>query len=135
VDYRAYDPYPKVARPGLPGLTELSRTRVEDLPHELFEALGDGDLLVVDTTHTVKTGGDVNHIVGDTLGVPAHVGRGLRPLLGRAVPVAGVSEPQHGVRGRVRAYATSRERPQPLRELVPGWRDDSVPGAFWIRRR
>jgi hypothetical protein len=52
-----------VAEPGLPGLTELSVTPAEGLPVEVFTALGEGDLLVVDTTHTVKTGGDVKHIV------------------------------------------------------------------------
>ena len=152
VDYRAYDPYPKVAGPGLPGLTELSRTPAEELPSERFAELGEGDLLVVDTTHTVKTGGDVNHIVLDVL-----------PRLGRGVLVhfhdvflpweyprtwaedyglywaeqyllqafLSLNEEFEVVCG---LYALSRERQERLRELVPAWRDDSIPGAFWIRR-
>jgi Methyltransferase domain len=152
VDYRAYDPYPKVARPRLPGLTELSRTRAEELPDQVFEALGDGDLLVVDTTHTVKTGGDVNHIVLDILpklasGVLVHFHDVFLPweyprmwaedyglywaeqyLLQAFLSLNTEYEVACAL------YALSRERPQRLRELVPAWLDDSVPGAFWIRR-
>ena len=32
-------------------------------------------------------------------------------------------------------YALARRRPDKLRELISSWRDDAVPGAFWIRRR
>ena len=151
-DYRAFDPFPKVARPGLPGLTELSATRAEELPAELFVGLGQDDLLVVDTTHTVKTGGDVNHIVLDVL-----------PRLGRGVLVhfhdvflpweyprqwaedyglywaeqyllqAFLSlNPDFEIACAL--YALSREQPERLRELVPAWGGDSTPGAFWIRR-
>jgi hypothetical protein len=67
VDYRAYDPFPGVVRPRLPGLSELVPVRAEELPLALFEELAEGDILLVDTTHTVKTGGDVNHIVLDVL--------------------------------------------------------------------
>jgi hypothetical protein len=153
VDYRAYDPYPKVAQAGLLGLTELSRTPAEALPPERFAELGEGDLLVVDTTHTVKTGGDVNHIVLDVLprlgsGVLVHFHDVFLPweyprtwaedfglywaeqyLLQAFLSL----NEQYEVACAL--YALSRERPESLRELVPAWRDDSVPGAFWIRRR
>ena len=152
-DYRAYDPFPQVARPGLPGLTELARTRAEELSLKLFAGLGDGDLLIVDTTHTVKTGGDVNHIVLDVLprlggGVLVHFHDVFLPWeyprqwaedyglywaeqyllqaflsLNREFEVA------------CALYALSRDQPEPLRELVPAWGGGSTPGAFWIRRR
>jgi hypothetical protein len=48
----AFDPYPSEA-------TELGPTEV---PLETFDSLDSGDVLFVDTTHTVKTGGDVPHL-------------------------------------------------------------------------
>jgi len=65
--YEAYDPYPGVATDGLPGLDALHRVPAQALPAAAIEALGDGDVLFVDTTHTVKTGSDVNHIVLEIL--------------------------------------------------------------------
>jgi Methyltransferase domain len=152
-DYRAYDPYPGVAKPGLPGLTELTRTRAEDLPAEVFTALGENDLLVVDTTHTVKTGGDVNHIVLDVLpllrpGVVVHFHDVFLPweyprtwaedyglywaeqyLLQAFLSL----NPSYEILCAL--YALSRRYPERLRDLVPCWREGVVPGAFWLKRR
>jgi hypothetical protein len=61
-DYRLFDPYPG---DGLPG--RLERLRAQDVPPAAFESLEAGDVLFVDTTHTVKVGSDVNHIVLDVL--------------------------------------------------------------------
>jgi hypothetical protein len=153
VDYRAYDPYPKVVRPGLPGLTELARTPAEELPDERFAELGEGDLLVVDTTHTVKTGGDVNHIVLDVLprlgsGVLVHFHDVFLPweyprtwaedfglYWAEQYLLQAFLSLNEDYEIACALYALSRERPDRLRELVPAWRDDSIPGAFWIRRR
>jgi hypothetical protein len=153
VDYRAYDPYPGVVRPDLPGLTELSPTRAEELPAEVFANLGEHDLLVVDTTHTVKTGGDVNHIVLDVLprlrrGVLVHFHDVFLPweyprtwaedfglywaeqyLLQAFLSLNDEFEVACAL------YALSREEPERLRELVPAAHEQEAPGAFWIRRR
>jgi hypothetical protein len=74
----AYDPFPGVATPDLPGLDGLHPVAAQDIPLGVFEELGDGDLLFVDTTHVVKLGSDVNHIVLQILprlkpGVIVHV--------------------------------------------------------------
>jgi methyltransferase family protein len=61
-DYQVYDPYPG---DGVPG--RLERLPAQDVPPAAFESLQDGDVLFVDTTHTVKVGSDVNHIVLDVL--------------------------------------------------------------------
>lgn len=45
----------------------LIRERVETVPQEIFDELGSGDLLFIDSTHTVRTGGDVTHIVLEIL--------------------------------------------------------------------
>jgi Methyltransferase domain len=59
---RAFDPFPTVVDDSLPGLTELSRVRAQDVPDEVFAELRSGDVLLVDTTHSVKIASDVNHI-------------------------------------------------------------------------
>jgi hypothetical protein len=60
---RAFDPFPTAADDSLPGLTELVRAKAQDVPDEVFAELQSGDVLFVDTTHTVKIGSDVNHII------------------------------------------------------------------------
>jgi len=62
-ELRAFDPFPTALDDGLPGLTELARVKAQDVPEEVFAGLQAGDVLFVDTTHTVKIGSDVNHIV------------------------------------------------------------------------
>jgi len=41
---------------------QLIPSRVEDVPIELFESLGDGDLLFIDSSHAVRPGGDVIYL-------------------------------------------------------------------------
>ena len=77
-ELRMFAPYPTVARPGLPGLASLEAVRAQDVPLDVFTALESGDVLFVDTTHTVKLDSDVNRIVLDVLpalapGVLVHV--------------------------------------------------------------
>ena len=74
----AYDPFPGVAAPDLPGLDGLHRVAAQDIPLGVFDELESGDVLFVDTTHVVKLGSDVNHIVLQILprlkpGVIVHV--------------------------------------------------------------
>ena len=152
VDYRAYDPFPKVVGRSLAGLTELVPTRAEDLPLALFEELGENDILLVDTTHTVKTGGDVNHIVLDVLprlraGVLVHFHDIFLPweyprvwaedyglYWAEQYLLQAFLSMNDGFEVVCALYALSREQPNRVRELVPAWREGSVPGAFWIRR-
>lgn len=74
-----YDPYP---RPELRGtfenLGELHAVSANEVPIEEFEQLGDGDVLFVDTTHTVKIGSEVNRVILEVLprlapGVLVHI--------------------------------------------------------------
>jgi hypothetical protein len=63
VRLRAFDPFPTAIDDSLPGLGELVRTKAQDVPDDVFTDLQSGDVLFVDTTHTVKIGSDVNHII------------------------------------------------------------------------
>ena len=62
-----FDPFPSVVTPELPGLERLERLSAQQVPLETFDRLGSGDVLFVDTTHTVKVGSDVNHILLEVL--------------------------------------------------------------------
>jgi hypothetical protein len=61
--FEAFDPYPTAVDESLRGLAELHRTPAQEVPELVFSQLGAGDVLFVDTTHTVKIGSDVNRII------------------------------------------------------------------------
>ena len=73
------DPEPRLELSDeLPGLARLERGDANDLPLERFTALGDGDLLFIDTSHVVKLGSEVNRLVLEVLprlrpGVVVHI--------------------------------------------------------------
>lgn len=62
-EYAIVDPYPgKTIRNGLPGLDRLVENRVELLPPSFFRDLEEGDILFIDSSHTVKIGSDCNYL-------------------------------------------------------------------------
>ena len=73
------DPYPSPVLDGLaPGRLRLISAPVEHVPIEEFTSLRAGDLLFVDSSHVVRTGGDVTFLYLDVLprlapGVIVHV--------------------------------------------------------------
>lgn len=65
-------------RPGDEARVEIRNEEVQRVPLDVFRQLGAGDLLLIDTTHTVKAAGDVNHLFFEVLpelapGVIVHV--------------------------------------------------------------
>lgn len=70
-EYTVVDPFPGHVLEGLPGVGEVLRRRVELLEADVFRALGENDILFVDSGHTVRAGGDVNFLVLDILPVLA----------------------------------------------------------------
>jgi Methyltransferase domain len=61
--FEAYDPFPIAVDETLPGLAALRRIPAQEVSEEAFTELKAGDILFVDTTHTVKIGSDVNRII------------------------------------------------------------------------
>src|SRR5204862_4275961 len=58
----AIEPYPsEVLQRGVPGLSRLIREPVQRAPLSLFESLGDGDILFIDSSHVLKLGSDVHY--------------------------------------------------------------------------
>ena len=75
------DPFPhELTRENnrIPALQSLIESKVEDVDVEFFSQLESGDILFIDSSHTVKTGGDVNYLFLEVLprlkpGVIVHV--------------------------------------------------------------
>jgi len=73
------DPYPPdFLVQGVPGMSDLRVEEIQDTPLELVEELEANDVLFIDTSHVVKTGGDVpwifNHVIPRlNSGVVVHV--------------------------------------------------------------
>ena len=71
--FEIVDPWPGSASyemggaPALRRVAELRQVSILDVPLDDLAALEAGDILFVDTTHTVKVGGDVNRLVLDVL--------------------------------------------------------------------
>ena len=75
------DPFPReFVRKGnsIAALQSLMETKVQDVELDFFSQLESGDILFIDSSHTVKTGGDVNYLFLEVLprlkaGVIVHV--------------------------------------------------------------
>lgn len=151
-EYRVFDPWPDVASAAIPGVTALEPLTARDVPLERFRALGEGDVLLVDTTHTVKVGGDVNRIVLEILpelapGVVVHFHDIFLP---HEYPRSWIEDlgliwqeqyllqaflaMNPGYEVVLSNHALSRARPELMARHVRGWSEGAAPAAFWIRR-
>ena len=62
----AIEPNPSTSLTELPGIQLLPR-RVQTVSLDVFTELGENDLLFIDSSHTVKAGGDVNFLILEVL--------------------------------------------------------------------
>ncbi len=73
------EPYPYgFLKKGFPGLTKLIKKKVEDVDRKIFTDLNKNDILFIDSSHVVKTGGDVQYLFLEVLprlkeGVVIHI--------------------------------------------------------------
>ena len=63
---------------GVDGITQLVRRKVEDDELSFFDQLGDGDILLIDSSEVSKAGSDVNYLFFEVLprlrpGVVVHI--------------------------------------------------------------
>jgi len=146
-----FDPYPGDRVPdGLAGLSVLQTRPAQDISPAEFESLGEGDLLFVDTSHVVRTGGEVNFVVLEVLpllqrGVVVHFHDVFLPYeyhrawleTGRFFTEQYLLQaflsmnPEYEV--LFAAHALLRERRARLARLVPSL-ESHQPSSFWIRR-
>jgi hypothetical protein len=150
----AYDPYPREGVLGecVPEPTRLETTPATDVPLSTFTQLEAGDVLFVDTTHTVKLGSDVNFIVLEVLprlreGVLVHFHDIFLPW---EYPQRWFEEMRYfwaeqyllqaflafndAFEVLVPAHAIARAHPDRLARIVPSFEKGVRPGSFWLRR-
>lgn len=150
----AYDPYPReyVLGTSLGSPTRLETVSATELPLATFEELKAGDILFVDTTHTVKLGSDVNFILLDVLprlqpGVLVHFHDIFLPW---EYPRRWFEEMRYYWAEQyllqaflafnrefavlVPAHAIARTHPERLRRAIPSFGDGVSPGSMWLKR-
>jgi hypothetical protein len=152
--YVAYDPYPRPAILGdhPRGLDRLERTAATAVSLEAFAQLGPGDLLFVDTTHTVKLGSDVNYLVLEVLPrlspnvlvhfhdifLPYEYPRGWFEETGyywaEQYLLQAFLAFNREFRVLIPVHALARELPERLRRTVPSFVPGVSPAAFWMVR-
>jgi hypothetical protein len=150
--YKAFDPHPRAFMHDLAGLSALQAVGACAVPREVFDGLEAGDVLFVDTTHTVKIGSEVNRLLLDVLprlapGVLIHVHDVFLPyeyprdfLLHECfwqeqylLQALLAENPNFEI--VFPAWAVVHERPGLISELFPQHaRRVFGPGAFWLRR-
>jgi hypothetical protein len=154
-EHVAYDPFPRAQIFGAapPPPTRLEPLSATAVPLDAFRQLEAGDVLFVDTTHTVKLGSDVNHIVLEVLpelapGVMVHFHDIFLPW---EYPRAWFEEMRYywaeqyllqaflafndAFEVLLPAQALARDHPDRLAALVPSFTSGVRPGAFWLIRR
>ncbi|HEX5984463.1 MAG TPA: class I SAM-dependent methyltransferase [Solirubrobacterales bacterium] len=158
-EHVAYDPFPRrqVIGDAPPSPSRLEPVSAVDVPLQEFRKLEAGDVLFVDTTHTVKLGSDVNYIVLDVLpalapGVIVHFHDVFLPW---EYPRVWLEEmgyywsEQYLLQAflafndefevLIPAHAVAREHPERLAAAVPTFSPPPGrlvgPAAFWISRR
>lgn len=153
VDCTFVDPHPErllsLLRPGDRDRIVILDRPVQEVGAATFEALEPGDILFIDSSHVIKAGGDVNHLVLDVLpglpqGVHVHFHDVFHPFeyfrawferdrkawsetyLLRALL-------QHSCRYRVRLFGDYlwRFKKEEVKALFPGMLA-SRPGSLWL---
>lgn len=75
LDATFVEPYPdrlhSLLRPGDRTRVEILRQPVQQVPLDRFAALAENDILFIDSSHVVKVGSDVAHLLGEVLPVLA----------------------------------------------------------------
>jgi predicted O-methyltransferase YrrM len=148
-----YDPYPSghvMARADL--RSAVRPISAQQLDESVLQELSAGDVLFVDTTHTVKQGGDVNRIVLDLLpilkpGVLVHFHDIFLPRDYSAGHIARAHywteqyllqaflSGNPGWEVLIGGQAVVLHAPERVAAVIPSYRRGVSPGAFWIRRR
>ena len=151
--YYVVDPFPTdLTREIAAGSFELDAISATQVPVDRFSELESGDVLFVDTTHTVKLGSDVNYIVLEVLptlapGVVVHFHDIFLPW---PYPRAWLEESRWfwAEQYLLQAFLAFNSTFKPLlaahalscppysdrlRQVVPTFDSSVQPGAFWLR--
>lgn len=147
------EPFPRdFLREGFSGLQKLIEKNVQQINLEFFSQLNSGDILFIDSSHTVKIGGDVNYLFLEVLprlkpGVIVHVHDIFLPFDYRRDWVLDEFRfwtEQYLLQAFLTCnaqfevllanYHLSRYHEEDLRAVFPDL-DRWIGGSFWMRRR
>ncbi len=154
-EHLAYDPFPraKILGEEPPPPTRFEPKSATDVSLADFKQLESGDILFVDTTHTVKLGSDVNYIVLDVLptlspGVIVHFHDIFLPweyprewfetmqyFWAEQYLIQAFLAFNDDFEVLLPASAVAVEYPDRLTKAIPSFAPGRRPGAFWLRRR
>jgi hypothetical protein len=143
------EPYPSPELAELEGV-ELVPELAQALPDSTFQALGHGDLLFIDSTHTVKTGSEVLRLFLEVIpalppGVHVHVHDVVLPYLFRrsfgwdpydwqeTALLLALLINNSRLRLRFCGSALEQERIAAIREVFPSYRPRRVERGLWDR--
>jgi hypothetical protein len=147
------DPYPSEVLGRVRDRIDLRPATAETLEPEAFAELERGDLLFIDTTHTLRPGGDVIRLLLERVpalapGVLVHVHDFFRPFeYPRVLPeVFGVYWQEHYLLQAFLAFNTdwtvlfanhalARLEPARVRGVIPALGPEAAPSALWLERR
>lgn len=147
-DHRIFDPFPPAAMPATGAVVEP--LRAEEIPAGSFTDLGAGDVLFIDTTHTVKHGNDVVLLILEVLprlapGVVVHIHDILLPYCypeflfenglfwqeQYLLQAFLAFNPRFEV--LLANYALLRERTKQVDAILPGFSSHVLGSALWLR--
>lgn len=140
---------------GYEGLTRLLRCAVEKCPLDLFRELDDGDILFIDSSHTVRAGGDVNHLFLRVLpllkpGVIVHVhdiffpreylphhyfSKGIKQFWQEQYLLHAFLMFNSEFEVLLCSSQLHFNRLQELKALFPWYHENRCPSSFWMRRK
>ena len=147
--HRIFDPFPAPHTRALPAPVEA--LPAEEIAPGLFSALGEGDLLFIDTTHTVRPRNDVLRLVLEVLpglapGVVVHIHDFFRPFeYPRFLYELGYYWQEHYLVQAFLAFNRDFEvlianhalrelRPAEIEQAIPGFLDHARGSSLWLRR-
>ena len=153
-EHLSYDPYPRAQILGEspPPPTRFEPLPATEVPLDAFGRLEAGDVLFVDTTHTVKLGSDVNFVVLDVLptlapGVIVHFHDVFLPweyprewfetmqyFWAEQYLLQAFLAFNREFEVLIPAAAVAREYPERLAAVVPSFVPPRRPGAIWLVR-
>lgn len=150
--HQIVDPWPSPLLARLAGRVTVRPESAATVSRDLFDALGEGDILFVDTSHTVRPGGEVVRLVLEVLpelsrGVVVQFHDFFRPFEYPRVlyDEFDVHWQEHYLLQAFLAYnpgleilcanhALWRLRRERVKRMFPGLREGMEPSALWLKR-
>lgn len=153
--HEAFDPFPRphILGDKLPEPSRLTAISATDVPLDVFSSLSGGDILFVDTTHTVKLASDVNFIVLDVLPVlaagvvvhfhdiflpweyPRHWLTEMHWYWTEQYLLQAFLTHNRDFEVVIPAHVLARDHPERLAAVIPSFAPPAAPGSMWLRRR